>query len=421
MSEKVICQSCHNSTDISNTTTCVHYEQPLKAYTDNEKDNMVKNETEGQINRKSGSGFFSFIALILIISLAVGYISIDAKKKQATFKIVDIHETMATSINQYDEFSLPDQVAAKMGDGRSKAVKVTWDKPIKVDSSSLGVKTYKGKVEGCSKTITYTINVLQNITASGFYNDITYNSTVNFNINFNADDRPHLTWVLFVIKKDGKTSNQFLQVVDGYVKDAIYLPFGQGTYEVSSWITVERDRYGNFCDERKFIIRNDDERDLRYLAPTPDVQSNSPEIIKLAMQITEGLYSDMEKTKAIHDWVASHIEYDVEGNPHEYSALETVHGRKAICNGYANLTAALNRAVGIKAKIISGTANNTISSDSHAWNETFIDGRWVIQDTTWDAGEVNDKKEFEFYLTHKYFDPDPIKFAKNHSKVYERE
>ena len=94
----------------------------------------------------------------------------------------------------------------------------------------------------------------------------------------------------------------------------------------------------------------------------------------------------MEKTKAIHDWVAKNIAYDVaqldSKQPREYSAVETLHNKSAVCNGYANLTAALNRAIGIKAQVAYGTVTHEDGTKvEHAWNETFIDGSWISQDT----------------------------------------
>ena len=59
------------------------------------------------------------------------------------------------------------------------------------------------------------------------------------------------------------------------------------------------------------------------------------------------------------------------------------------------LKKALCRAVGIRAKIISGVAIHVESGDTwedthttqhnHTWNEAFVDGRWVVMDTTWDT------------------------------------
>ncbi|KAB2950840.1 transglutaminase domain-containing protein [Heliorestis acidaminivorans] len=162
------------------------------------------------------------------------------------------------------------------------------------------------------------------------------------------------------------------------------------------------------------------------------------EINDLAISITEGLSNDAEKSKAIHDWVASNISYDVHtyfsGNlkDHSYSALETLNRGTSICAGYANLNAALHKAVGIPVKVVSGVARGyglqdkewheiDLNQSNHAWNEVYIDGRWVVQDPTWNAGYVTMDGEFVFSLNHKYYDPDPLVFSEDHRKLREFE
>lgn len=172
--------------------------------------------------------------------------------------------------------------------------------------------------------------------------------------------------------------------------------------------------------------------DFKYLFPNLYVQSDNPEIIDLAKTITAGLSSDYEKSKAIHDWVASNIAYDIDayltGKYGDVSALATLHKKTGICAGYANLNAALHRAVGIPAKLIDGVAiwggpwdDVDTSKANHGWNEIFADNRWVIEDPTWDSGIVDlTDKTFEFHLTHRWFDPSGEDFAVDHLKLNER-
>ena len=158
------------------------------------------------------------------------------------------------------------------------------------------------------------------------------------------------------------------------------------------------------------------------LAGKPDA-----EILSLAQEITKDARTDMEKTLAIHDWVASNIRYDVTGfvenNYQGKSSPKTVlRNRQAVCSGYANLTAALNRAVGLEARVVKGDIRYeggswTGVSEAHAWNEVLVDGRWVIQDTTWDAGYTDlVNVTFTQSLQHTYFDPDPETFALSHKR-----
>lgn len=139
-----------------------------------------------------------------------------------------------------------------------------------------------------------------------------------------------------------------------------------------------------------------------FILPSKLVQSHHPEIQQLANEITIGLKTDEEKSKAIFKWVASNISYDAESyfrdpsNPRYYSSLETLRDKQALCSGYANLNAALHRSVGIEAKVVYG--------EGHAWNEVKISDRWQQQDPTYGSGGLDMKnKLFIPQFNDQYF------------------
>jgi transglutaminase-like putative cysteine protease len=139
-----------------------------------------------------------------------------------------------------------------------------------------------------------------------------------------------------------------------------------------------------------------------YLLPSKLVQSHHPEIQKLATEITMGLKTNEEKSKAIFKWVASNITYDTESyfddpsNPRYYSSLETLRDKQALCSGYANLNAALHRSIGIEAKVVYG--------EGHAWNEVKISDSWQEQDPTYGSGGLDmNKKVFIPQFNEHYF------------------
>lgn len=133
-----------------------------------------------------------------------------------------------------------------------------------------------------------------------------------------------------------------------------------------------------------------------------DAQSY-PEVYETAIAITAGCGSDREKLRAIHDWVAEHVCYDRDSFRNGTSGVTeptdilNMNPMRCVCQGYANLTRDLCRAVGIPCKVVSGYALGVgaesywteailnSNESNHAWNEAYIDGRWVILDTTWDS------------------------------------
>jgi transglutaminase-like putative cysteine protease/uncharacterized membrane protein len=351
----------------------------------------------------------------------------EQKSRQIITNIANIkNESMTLLIGS--PYTLPNSLGVLLKSGNTGSKQIQWDKQI--NTKAIGTTTYTGTVKDYNKPVIYTITVLPIPSLLYFHNIETNSSSINVMAGISNDvDNRNITWVLITLTKDGSQMKYFVKsdngVLDPYI---LYLPFGSGTYitDISYSMDLSEDGYNiDYYDEGKFTITNNDTRDMSYLLPSRYVESDSSEIIQLAQQITENCYSDMDKTKAIHDWVAKNISYDsdafLSNKNKEYSALDTLHNKKALCNGYANLTAALNRAIGIKAKVCSGTANSGDgTSNGHAWNETFVDNKWIIQDTTWDAGSIDSATgEFSSDFSEKYFNPTASDFAKDHNLTSE--
>ena len=172
-----------------------------------------------------------------------------------------------------------------------------------------------------------------------------------------------------------------------------------------------------------------------YLRPSRHIQSDDTEIRETAERIVSSFTEPYEKTLAIHDWVSDSIFYDYDEfhglAKGDSSALGTLHARRSVCEGYANLTCALLRAAGIPAKVVSGYALGVsggtefpssilagTGESNHAWNEAFINGRWIILDTTWDSGNKYEHRKITERLgckSHRYFDISREFLAQNHA------
>jgi len=170
-----------------------------------------------------------------------------------------------------------------------------------------------------------------------------------------------------------------------------------------------------------------------YLAPSYWIQSEDSAIVETARSVTAGLTTDYEKAVALHDWVCNNVWYDYDtittGVRVPGDALFTLNNRRGVCEGYANLYAALLRAVGIPAKYVIGygmdyaevagwTASRLSGAeDNHAWNEVYIDGRWLVVDTTWNSG--NEYRGGKFVRSDglsgwRYFDATLAAFSIDH-------
>ncbi len=374
-------------------------------------------EDKKKINYK----YILFIITIILISY---------KSQLASFatslipkKIVNSYNITAT-INQHDKYNLPKKSNAYFNFGGKKSVNIKWE-PNKIDTSSPGTKTALGTIKGYSRKVTFTATVLPETTL----NDVSDCSTVNSLIEVNMQLPSNAKYVWFKTSKGLESKSSVLPVYDKTNSYKLYLPFGKGNYYIDILTGTSSENNSPFYLWKSMEVVNEDSRDLRFLLPDKNVESDSTKIIDLATSIVSGLKTDMEKTRAIHDWVATNISYDTKSyyknDFHELSALETLQGKKAICSGYANLTAALNRAVGIPTKVVGGNAWDSSkkahsSPSGHAWNEAYIDGTWIAEDTTWDAGAIDSySKKFHFKLSHKYFNPNMSKFTDDHLKTSE--
>ncbi|MFD0050303.1 transglutaminase domain-containing protein [Actinomycetes bacterium NPDC127524] len=251
-----------------------------------------------------------------------------------------------------------------------------------------------------------------------------------------ADDKSVYLWgkvnsrqpVLIKIKKQGGLPRyKIAEVKKKTIDESIYLPDGPGKYAVSlydrtSLKPLKQETVNLFTVN---LPLSKEVKEQNYLLASDYVESNSREIIKLASSITKGKKNNLEKTQAIHDWVSTHIAYDTReyftGDIQSYTAVEVLHRKKAVCDGYSKLTAALNRAAGIKTKVILGLASNwePVGYEegiplNHAWIETYINGQWYSQDTTWDAGGVTEDEKFIFQLSQNYFSPNQEVFMTDH-------
>jgi len=213
-------------------------------------------------------------------------------------------------------------------------------------------------------------------------------------------------------------SGYIIPVENNTFEDEVYFRFGPGTYDVKINIPDHEKTdqsmfyYRTIAKMTHDVSKIPDERDL---LPSRGIESTDPTIVAKAEEITAHLNSEREKAKAIYEFVAKNIAYDVHKAEADLfhvsdSALSTLHAESGICQDYAFLTTALLRAIGLEAHYVSGHAG-----DRHAWVEVKVDGEWIEMDPTWGAGYVYEG-EFYFEYNETYFDPDPHTFQQTHTR-----
>lgn len=113
-----------------------------------------------------------------------------------------------------------------------------------------------------------------------------------------------------------------------------------------------------------------------------------------------------QKLQALHDWEIHRMHYDNISLNHDsqrklQDALSVVKNEMAVCEGYANLYAALARSIGVRTKY------QASSSMNHGWVQCYYNNEWKLVDATWDdpvsSGSDSNTEKNPYAENYKYF------------------
>ena len=148
----------------------------------------------------------------------------------------------------------------------------------------------------------------------------------------------------------------------------------------------------------------------------------------LAASLSSHASDDLEKTRLIFTWIATHIAYDDNGfNTGNYSdtkAESVLRNGVSVCQGYGNLFQALGKLAGLDIVTITGwskgityISGSILTDTNHAWNAIKINGNWKLFDVTWAAGYgkgVNGRLVTVMQFDDYWFDTRPDEFIFSH-------
>ena len=146
----------------------------------------------------------------------------------------------------------------------------------------------------------------------------------------------------------------------------------------------------------------------------------------LAAVLSKGAQTQREKARVIYRWITRNITYDTHaffsGEFGDMSANSVLKTMKGVCDGYAQLFAALGTSMGLEVERITGNSKGygyVLGSPihgpaNHAWNAVKIDGVWQLVDCTWGAGYIDAKKDFIEHFNDYYFLTPPSQFIYDH-------
>ena len=135
---------------------------------------------------------------------------------------------------------------------------------------------------------------------------------------------------------------------------------------------------------------------LAALKPSRFVQSDSAKVMALAKEAVGQTKNAPEAARRIQKFVNTYISKKNLSVGYA-TAAEVAETRQGDCTEHAVLTAAMCRAVGIPARVVTGMAYASQFAGRrnvfgpHAWNEVYLAGKWIGLDATqgrYDAGRV---------------------------------
>ena len=130
----------------------------------------------------------------------------------------------------------------------------------------------------------------------------------------------------------------------------------------------------------------------QYLSPTWFIDSDNPEIISYAKQVTQGCTTDEEKAVKLFLAVRDGVRYDpysITNVPIDYKASDVLRRKVAYCIPKAVLLTALTRAAGIPARLGFADVKNHLASEKllaqlgsgtfifHGFVEFWMHNTWV--------------------------------------------
>ena len=151
-------------------------------------------------------------------------------------------------------------------------------------------------------------------------------------------------------------------------------------------------------------VTDDYDRDsefyIYYTSPEYGVESDNPEMIKLAKSIVKDEKNPYIKSGLIYDWVVANMSYQYPPPKRDWRAIRAIATHRGDCAVYSFLFTALCRASGVPARPIAGHViflGDTISM--HFWTEFYIPHYgWIPVDANYGDVQVSGFKDKSFYF-----------------------
>ena len=151
-------------------------------------------------------------------------------------------------------------------------------------------------------------------------------------------------------------------------------------------------------------------------------KSSTRTVDDVAAYIKANFSTDEEKARSVFFWISQTISYDIANmntinyyDNEQQVVDEVMKSRKGVCMHYATLMSWICNRVGVKTFVVGGYTrqNGKVDALSHAWNVSFVNGKWQNIDPTWGTGQIVNGK-FVRQLNNEFFLMQPEEGIKSH-------
>lgn len=201
-----------------------------------------------------------------------------------------------------------------------------------------------------------------------------------------------------VIKKD---STQYVyNLFDG--DETFPLQMGSGDYIVGLYQRTEGNKYRALMTQT-FTVQVDALVVFKQSVQNMNWTMES-KAVQYALSIAKTKKTDKEKFDVLYKFMVKSFVYDYQkaatvGTRYVPVIDTTYRDKKGICYDYSSLFASMLRSLGIPARLAEGSS--TFTNVYHAWNEVYLNGKWVSIDTTIDAQLLAKKIKYKIEKTNK--------------------
>jgi len=176
------------------------------------------------------------------------------------------------------------------------------------------------------------------------------------------------------------------------------LQLGNGSYSIGVFEQIEGTKYAQISTTTVNLLLDDSSK--VFLTSIQLINwGDKMNTVTLAKELTKNKKSESDKTEVMYQYMVQQFSYDfVKMKNLEYDYIPVIDDvlkkKLGICYDYSAVFASMLRSQGIKCKLIMGYTSNV--KEYHAWNEVFINNKWVVVDTTFDSQMFTNKVQYKF-------------------------